>query len=213
MPNQISREKQMATSKTKFSSFARRAGVLLAATALVSGMAACSSAPPADSGNSDAGQEDGEKFVIGYQQPLGGQAWRETGLAAAQALAARDYADIVELKIVRTNDNDAAQQNAAIQNLIAEGVDAILFDPASATGADAAIAQAKAAGIPVFANGGPYDNDYVYTVSTDWASAGVVGAEWLVAQVGSDADVIVLEGVPGVPLNDTSMPAVNETLK
>lgn len=189
---------------------ARGIGIAAIAT-LAAGLAACSSAPAEKNGGDASG--GGEKFVIGFQQPLGGQAWRETGLAAMQALAARDYADEVELKIVRTNDNDAAQQNAAIQNLIAQGVDAILFDPASATGANAAIAQAEAAGIPVFANGGPYDNDYVYTVSTDWGSAGKIGAEWLVSQLGDNTDVVVLEGVAGVPLNDTSMPDVKQTLE
>lgn len=184
---------------------------IAAVAALAVGLAACSSAPAEGGSTGGNGSDDG-KFVIGFQQPLGGQAWRETGLAAMQALAARDYGDTVELKIVRTNDNDAAQQNAAIQNLIAQGVDAILFDPASATGANAAIAQAEAAGIPVFANGGPYDNDYVYTVSTDWANAGKIGAEWLVSQLGDNKNVVVLEGVAGVPLNDTSMPDVKQTL-
>lgn len=193
----------------KYSRSLGRGLALLGVAAMTVGLAACSSAP-ADAGSAD-GDDDG-KFVIGFQQPLGGQAWRETGLAAMQALAARDYGDSVELRIVRTNDNDAAQQNAAIQNLIAEGVDAILFDPASATGADAAIAQAEAAGIPVFANGGPYDNDYVYTVSTDWAAAGQIGAEWLLSKLGDNTDVIVLEGVAGVPLNDTSMPTVEQVL-
>jgi ribose transport system substrate-binding protein len=188
-------------------------GALALSTSILSG---CSSAP-ADAGGGaggDAGGEKSDKYVIGFQQPLGGQAWREMGLASLQALAARpEYKDKVEIKIVRTNDNDAAQQNAAIQNLIAEGVDAILFDPASATGADAAITQAKAADIPVFANGGPYDNDYVYTVSTDWANAGTVGAEWLVDHLGDNKDVAVLEGLAGVPLNDGSMPGVEEILK
>lgn len=188
--------------------FTRVAALLATSAVLLT--AACSSAP-ADT-NSNEGAGDGEKFVIGFQQPLGGQAWRETGLAAMQALVARDYADTVELKIVRTNDNDAAQQNAAIQNLIADGVDAILFDPASATGANAAITQAKAAGIPVIANGGPYDNEYVYTVSTDWANAGTVGAEWLLDQLGDNTNIAVLEGVAGVPLNDTTMPGVEELL-
>ncbi|KTR81924.1 substrate-binding domain-containing protein, partial [Leucobacter chromiiresistens] len=61
--------------------------------------------------------------------------------------------------------------------------------------------------------GGPYDNEYVYTVSTDWASAGKTGAEWLVSQLGDNKEVVVLEGVAGVPLNDTSMPAVTEVLE
>src|SRR5699024_4255959 len=124
---------------------ARRVSALAAATAPVGTVAACSTAQAAEADNTG---QDNENFVTGYQQPLGGQAWRETGLAAVQALAAKDYADPVEIKIVRTNANSAAQQNAAIQNLIADSVDAILFDPASATGADAAIAQAKAGGIP-----------------------------------------------------------------
>ena len=194
--------------KRALAGVAATAALALAATLL----GGCTSAP-AESTGSEGDGSGSEKFVIGFQQPLGGQAWREMGLASLQALAARpEYQDKVEVKIVRTNDNDAAQQNAAIQNLIAEGVDAILFDPASATGADAAIAQAKAAGIPVFANGGPYDNDYVYVVSTDWANAGTIGAEWLVDQLGDNKDVAVLEGLAGVPLNDGSMPGVEEVL-
>ncbi len=185
----------------------------IAGLAAISGlvmMAGCSAAP-ADPG---AGGDDDGKFVIGFEQPLGGQAWRETGLAALQALAARpEYADIVELKIVRTNDNDAAAQNAAMQNLIAEGVDAILFDPASSSGADAAIAQATAQGIPVIANGGPYDNPDVYVVSTDWGNAGTIGAEWLLENLGDNKNVLVLEGLAGVPLNDGTMPGVIEDLE
>ncbi|MFC0681856.1 substrate-binding domain-containing protein [Lysobacter korlensis] len=195
---------------------ARRIGPILAGAAAVSLVAACSSAPAPGGGGGGEGAEEGgdEKFVIGFQQPLGGQAWRETGLASLQALAARpEYADKVELKIVRTNDNDAAQQNAAMQNLIAEGVDAILFDPASSSGADAAIAQATAQNIPVIANGGPYDSEDVYIVSTDWANAGTVGAEWLLEQLGDNKKVAVLEGLAGVPLNDGSMPGVIEVLE
>lgn len=183
----------------------RIAAVGIATLAVSASLVACSS--------SDGGGNEGEKFVIGFEQPLGGQAWRETGLSAMQALAARpEYKDKVELKIIRTDNNDAAQQNSAMQDLVAEGVDAILFDPASASGADAAIKQAEAANIPVVAAGGPYENDYVYTVSTDWGSAGTIGADWLLENLGSNKNVVVLEGLAGVPLNDLSMPAVEETL-
>lgn len=179
----------------------------LAVLALVAG---CTSAPADPTGE----PEDDGVFVIGFEQPLGGQAWRETGLAALQALANRpEYADKVELRIVRTSDNDAAAQNAAMQNLIAEGVDAILFDPASSSGADAAVAQATAQGIPVMAAGGPYDNEEVYVVSTDWGNAGTIGASWLVDNIGDNTNVLVLEGLAGVPLNDGSMPGVISTLE
>ncbi|MBF4457291.1 hypothetical protein C5E10_18595 [Pseudoclavibacter sp. RFBG4] len=190
-----------------------RMGTALVATAsAVVLLAGCTSAP-AEGGGGSAGGEDG-KFVIGFQQPLGGQAWREMGLASLQALAnSPEYVDKVELKIVRTDDNDAAQQNAAMQNLIADGVDLILFDPASSSGADPAIAQATAQGIPVIANGGPYESEDVYTVSTDWASAGTIGAEWLLENLTDNKDVAVLEGLAGVPLNEGSMPGVIDALE
>ncbi len=199
-----------ASSRTR----AFRAGTVAAAAAsAVVLLAGCTSAPAEPSGGGGTGGA-GDKFVIGFEQPLGGQAWRETGLAALQALANQpEYVDRVEVVIVRTNDNDAAAQNAAMQNLIAQGVDAILFDPASSSGADAAIAQATAQGIPVFATGGPYDSEDVYVVSTDWGSAGSIGAEWLVDNLGANKNVLVLEGLAGVPLNDGTMPGVIATLE
>jgi len=188
----------------------RGAAVVAAASSLAL-LAGCTSAP-AEGGDSTPGADG--KFVIGFEQPLGGQAWREMGLASLQALAnSPAYKDKVELKIVRTNDNDAAQQNAAMQNLIADGVDLILFDPASSSGADAAITQAAAQGIPVIANGGPYDNPDVYVVSTDWANAGTIGADWLLKNLGSDKNIAVLEGLAGVPLNEGTMPGVLTTLQ
>ena len=189
----------------------RVAAVATAAVSSVALLVGCSSAPAEPSDGGDSGSD---KFVIGFQQPLGGQAWRETGLAALQALANQpEYVDKVEVIIVRTNDNDAAAQNAAMQNLIAEGVDAILFDPASSSGADAAIAQATAQGIPVLATGGPYDSEDVYVVSTDWANAGSIGADWLLENLGDNKNLLVLEGAVGVPLNDGTMPGVIETLE
>ena len=194
-------------------SIARRVVPAIATAASLMLLAACSSAPadPSEPAGADGASE---KFVIGFEQPLGGQAWRETGLAALQALAnTPEYKDKVELKIVRTNDNDAAQQNAAMQNLIADGVDVILFDPASSSGADAAITQATAQDIPVIANGGPYDNDNVYVVSTDWGNAGTIGAQWLLDNLGDNKKVAVLEGLAGVPLNDGTMPGVISMLE
>lgn len=182
----------------------RAAGVLAAlavSTLLFSGCAA-ETAPAED------------KIVIGFSEPLAGQAWRETGLAALQAIANRpEYKDRIELKIVRTNDNDVAQQNAAMLNLIAEGVDGILFDPASSSGVDAALAQAKKAGIPVIAAGGLYDNEDVYVVSPDYNSAGSIGIEWLLKNLGSNKNIAFLEGLPGVPLNDGAVPYLIETLE
>ena len=74
----------------------RVAAVATAAFSSVALLVGCSSAPAEPAGGGDGG--DSDKFVIGFQQPLGGQAWRETGLAALQALANQpEYVDKVEV--------------------------------------------------------------------------------------------------------------------
>ena len=195
-----------------------RASIALLSAALLT-LTGCASAPAPTASQSSAATDSSteavvEKFVIGFSEPLGGQAWRETGLAALQALANRpEYKDVVEVRVVRTNDNDAAAQNAAMLNFVAEGVDAILFDPASSSGADAAIAAALSNGIPVMAVGGVYDNEEVYVVSPDYNSAGAIGVQWLLDNLGANKKIAVLEGLPGVPLNDGAMPYLIQALK
>lgn len=197
----------------------RRLALAAALTGLVVAAAGCGSATDdaatTGSAGSTAAAEQDEPFTIAFQQPLGGQPWREMGLATLQNLANQpEYKDKVRLKIVRTQNNDPAQQLAAMRNLVAEGVDLIMFDPASPTGANPAIAQAKAAGIPVMAAGGPVSSEDAYVVSTDWNKAGELGAQWLVDNMEGDRkNVVVLEGFKGVPINEDAMPIVRKTLE
>jgi ribose transport system substrate-binding protein len=203
--------------------FARtgRLGLAAALTAAAVVAAGCGSATSGGSsgstGSASAGGSAGKDgpFTIAFQQPLGGQPWREMGLATLQNLANQpEYKDKVKLEIVRTQNNDPAQQLAAMRNLVAKGVDMILFDPASPTGANPAIAQAKAAGIPVMAAGGPVSSPDAYVVSTDWNQAGKDGAEWLLKNMKGDRkNVVVLEGFKGVPINEDAMPIVRKTLE
>jgi len=90
--------------------------ILAASALLLSGCAAATTTTPTSTSTGETGTtEEVKKLVIGFSEPLAGQAWRETGLAALMAIANRpEYKDRIELKIVRTNDNDVAQQNAAM---------------------------------------------------------------------------------------------------
>lgn len=194
----------------------RRGGAATAVAAFVAAIAITGCGTAADSGGEDRQAASGGPYTIAFQQPLGGQPWREMGLATLQNLANQpEYRDKVKLEIVRTQDNDPAQQLAAMRNLVAKGVDMIMFDPASPTGANPAIQQAKAAGIPVMAAGGPVSSKDAYVVSTDWNEAGRIGAAWLVDQLKDQPrkNVVVLEGFKGVPINEDAMPIVRKTLR
>jgi hypothetical protein len=85
------------------------------------------------SGEGSGGGKD--RYLIGVSEPVGGQPWRELALATLQNLANQpEYEDRVTIKIVRTQNNDPAAQNAAMRNLISSGIDALIFDPRVANG-------------------------------------------------------------------------------
>lgn len=199
----------------------RLAVALASAVVLAVAITACGS--DSDTGSETSGSTGSTSsastaegpFKIGFVEPIGGQPWRELALATMENLASQDpYKDEVELEIVRTQNNDPAQQVAAMRNLIAKGVDMLLFDPASPTAADSVIAEADSRGIPVMAVGQDIPNEAAFVVSTDWTEAATIGAEWLVEQLeGEGNDVVVLEGIKGAPINEEAMPEVLRILE
>lgn len=157
----------------------------------------------------------GKTYTIAFEEPLGGQPWREMGLATLQNIANQaPYKGKFKVEIVRTQNNDPAQQLAAMRNLVAQGVSLIMFDPASQTAENPAIQQAEQQHVPVMAAGGPVDNTSAYEVSTDWNKAGILGARWLVKTLknSKNKDVALLQGYPGVPLSDDALPGIKKTL-
>lgn len=206
----------------------QRLAALVAAAAIAVLIAACGSASDSDGGSDtsaadttasetsggDEGAQQGP-FTIGFVEPIGGQAWRELALATMENLASQEpYKDEVELEIVRTQNNDPAQQVAAMRNLIAKEVDMLLFDPASPTAADPVIAEATSRDIPVMAVGQNIPNEQAFAVSTDWTEAATIGAEWLVENMeGEGNNVVVLEGIKGAPINEEAMPEVRRILE
>lgn len=183
------------------------ARIAVAAVVLTT-LAACTS--PTDAGEGGA-ENQSDKYVIGVSEPVAGQPWRELALATLLNLANQpEYVDRVEIRIVRTQNNDAAAQNAAMRDLIAAGVDAIIFDPASPTAADPVIAQAEEQGIPMIAAAQAVENPYVYNVATDYDAAGTIGAEWLAEQLTGDKNVAFFEGIKGAPINESAVPKAIE---
>lgn len=149
----------------------------------------------------------GGQWVVGFEEPLGGQPWRETGLATLQALANTPgwKKHIKKLIIVRTQNNDPAAQVAAMRNLIAKGVNLLIFDPASPTAETPVIEQAKARHIVVVAAAQTVDSHDAYIVSPDWDKAAQIGATWLLKHMKPRKNVVLLEGFKGAPVNESGM--------
>jgi ribose transport system substrate-binding protein len=121
---------------------------------------------------------------------------------------------IKQLIIDRTQNNDVAQQLAALRNLIAQKVDLIIFDPASEAGLQPVLDEAKAAGIPMISAVQAVSSPDAYNIATNYTQAAVMAAHWLIKQMhGPSKNIALLEGIAGAPATDGAYKAIQPILK
>jgi ribose transport system substrate-binding protein len=112
------------------------------------------------------------------------------------AQAAAD-ASGVELVVVDSQD-DSATEAANMEDLIAQGVDAILVNPTDADAIVPSILAANDAGIPVFTiDRGAAGGEVVSHIASDNVAGGVMAARVLCAELGGEGNVVELEGIAG----------------
>ncbi|SEI01612.1 ribose-binding protein [Halobacillus karajensis] len=100
--------------------------------------------------------------------------------------------------IVVDAQNDAAKQINDVEDLIQQGVDALLINPTDSSAISTAVQSANSLGIPVVTLDRSADKGEVATlVSSDNEKGGEMAGQYLVDQLGEGAKVAELEGVPG----------------
>lgn len=112
------------------------------------------------------------------------------------AQGAADSMD-VNLVVIDAQD-DSAQMISGIEDLVNQGVDAIIVNPTDSDAVVPAIQTANAAGIPVFtvdrgANGG----EVVSHIASDNVAGGRMAAEFLCNAIGGEGAVVELQGIAG----------------
>ena len=109
---------------------------------------------------------------------------------------------------------DQKKQVADIEDLIAQHVDAIIVQPVTSTSANASIAKAVAAGIPVILHTGRIDSDaYTTEIQGGAEHFGKVMGDWLVKTVGDNGKIWVLRGLAGHPEDTNRYNGLLESLK
>lgn len=168
------------------------AGVALIAAACSNGDAGDGSAD-ADAG-ADAGG-DGD-YVIGVSNTLAGNGWREQMVCSiqAEALASGQVSDVV----VMSENAGPTEQVQHLQNLISEGVDAIVVNPSDPEQLNGIIEEATAQGIVVVAIDAGVTTEEAYVVTNDQVEWGRIGMEWLAEEIGGEGDVLYVRGIEGV---------------
>jgi ribose transport system substrate-binding protein len=158
--------------------------------------AAASAAAP--SGAAPSGSAAGKQYKIGYSNGGGvGNGFREEQVctAKAQAKASGQVSDLV----VKHRNTDAAGQAADIRDLIAAGVDAIVFNPNDPAALNPALQEAKAQGIKTVSVDAYVTDPDTYNLYNNQVKYAELGAKWLFDQLKGTGTVWYTRGIAGNP--------------
>src|ERR671921_1221833 len=134
-----------------------------------------------------------------------GNVWRTQMIKMAKAYAAtEDVAPLISQFQVNTADRDDAAQQAAIENMISNGAQAIVILANTPTALVQTVQQARADGIVIVSfdttvHPEPPDPsvDTGVTVNEDQVEMGRLLAEFLVEQTGGEGKILMVNGVQG----------------
>lgn len=169
--------------------------VLLVTTACGAAPANTGGNAPAETGGEAPAKESG--FVIGVSNTLVGNGWREQMICAIKAEATAS--GLVDKVVVVNRNGGPTEQIADLENLISQGVDAIILNPTDREGLNAVIESAIAQGIVVVAVDQAVTAKGAYVVTNDQTAYAQLGAEWLFEQLGGKGKVAEMRGIDGVP--------------
>jgi ribose transport system substrate-binding protein len=175
-------------------------GAMLAVAILT---AACSggTTPSATGGTSQTpagsgSQPAGGSYTIGYSNGGGvGNGFREEQVctAKAQALASGEVSTLTTIH----RNTDAAGQLSDIRDLIAKGVNAIVFNPNDPEALNPALKEAHDAGIVTVSVDAYVTDPNTYNLYNNQIKYAELGAKWLFDQLGGKGTVYYMRGLAG----------------
>ena len=173
-----------------------RVGILIAAMALA--VTACGGGgDDSASGGSGGGSGQSGNFVIGVSNTLAGNGWREQMICSvkAQALASGKVSKVIAI----SKNGGPTEQIQDLQNLISQGVNAIIVNPSDREKLNPVIQQATQKKIVVVAVDQAVSEPTAYVATNDQVAYGRLGAQWLADKLGGKGNVLYMRGIDGVP--------------
>jgi ribose transport system substrate-binding protein len=191
-----------ASSRTRL--LAVLAALLFVASACSTGGASnapSSAAAPSTGASSSAGASGSapaKQYKIGYSNGGGvGNGFREEQVctAKAQATASGQVSELV----VKHRNTDAAGQASDIRDLIAAGVQAIVFNPNDKAALNPALQAANDAGIKTVSVDAYVTDPNTWNLYNNQVKYAELGAKWLFDQLGGKGTVWYMRGLAGHP--------------
>src|SRR5206468_440640 len=169
------------------------AGATTAPSAAASAAESAAASAPAESASAAATQ-----YKIGYSNGGGvGNGFREEQVCTAKAQA-KASGQVSELTTIHRN-MDAAGQLSDLRDLIAKGVNAIVFNPNDKAALNPALQEAKNAGIKTVSVDAYVTDPNTYNLYNNQVKYAELGAKWLFDQLGGKGTVYYMRGLAGHP--------------
>jgi ribose transport system substrate-binding protein len=165
------------------------------ATAAPATEAPATQAPATEAPSASA---EAKMWKIGYSNGGSvGNGFREEQVCTAKAEALAS-GQVSELTTIHRN-TDAAGQLQDIRDLIAKGVDAIVFNPNDPNALNPALQEANAAGIKTVSVDAYVTDPTAYNLYNNQVDYAYVGAKWLFEKLGGQGTVYYSRGLAGHP--------------
>jgi ribose transport system substrate-binding protein len=153
-----------------------------------------------------------KQYKIGYSNAAGvGNGFREEQVCTAKAQALASGA-VSELTVIH-HVVDAAGQLQDIRDLIAKGVNAIVFNPNDPAALNPALAEAKAAGIKTVSVDAYVTDPDAYNLYNNQVEYAKLGAKWLFDKLGGTGTVYYMRGLAGNSADSDRDKGFKEVLK
>ena len=168
------------------------------------------STPPTEPAASGSAAGGGGDLVIGVSNTLAGNGWREEMICAvkAQALASGEVSKVIAI----SRNGGPTEQIQDLQNLISQGVNAIILNPSDREQLNPVIEEAISQGIVVVAVDQAVTAEGAYVATNDQVAYGRLGAQWLADSLDGKGSVLYMRGIEGVPADDDRNQGFHEVM-
>src|SRR5271170_6248481 len=199
----------------------------IAAVSIVIGTigASLSTSPAADQATNDqiidaAGKTNDKSFcgtkpiVLGIHDGFGINGWSKTSMASVRSEAAK-CPNVKQL--VRIGQGDLQKSITDVNDMVAQGINALVLIPDFGKAQLPSIKAATDAGVKVVPwaadPGGEPGKDYVTYVDWDVRATGQVLADWVVKAIHDKGEVVFHGGPAGNPVSASTLEGLHDTFK
>lgn len=144
-------------------------------------------------------------WTIGYSSEYASNNWRAAAIKQLFGTLLPEYkkAGLVKKVIVDQSNLNNELQIQQIEQMVNQGVNAIITCCAATTVLNGAIAYAHARGVPFFVFNGYVTSPYAINESGNYVLAGEAMATALFKQMGGKGEILNVVGFPGIASNDS----------